>query len=357
MMISGDRKREAKPYLSSTPLRSLRDHPYIYPALRQGLHRWLRQRPPGRVLLPEYVPEGIHAPFTDLGWKTAYYPVPLGLRLDRSAVAARSAGMEYDIAVVIHCFGVCIPDNVDLLRELCGSRTLVFEDFAHTVWDRRLAPSGDVCGFSYTKALGVTAGSQLWFRDQSLAGRDEPGDTRAGDRRLCTLLRRQLTIEHLCATTVRSRIGQAVLLRATSRARAYYPFLSGNYSQLWSRCTAGQVAVLERVDFDRVADRRREIARHYARVLDPQLLLPVHREDLERSALLGFPVQVRDRERFHSNVYRRGVRGVVLKSRWWPALGLPHSELYLRHYLLPVNHHLTDSEVERVADAASEAVA
>ncbi len=355
-MIGPERQREHSPFLRKQPVRNLTRYHYLYPTLRQGLHAWLRQRPPGRVLLPDHVPQGVHDPFLRLGWSIYYYHVPSCMRLKRTEVAVRFQATRPDIAVLVHPFGVYVEENVALMRGLCRDGTMLFEDFAHTVWDSTVALSGDLCGFSFAKSLGVSSGSLLWLTNRENIGIDTPGLPGRGERRLGTLLARQLAVEHWCATVVRSRVSQVLLLRATARLRAYYPFLLAHYPTLRAPPTARSIALLDRIDTEGVAAQRRRIAQRYARELDPRLLPDLPRECFERQALFGFPVLVDDREAFHSALYRQGVRGTVLCDRWWFDTDRSPGGLYRRHYLLPLSHYMSDTQVERVIGAAAQAL-
>jgi dTDP-4-amino-4,6-dideoxygalactose transaminase len=302
------------------------------------------------------VPQGIHGPFARLGWRIVYYTLPASLQLDSAELKARFSAAQPDIVVLIHQFGAYVPHNVKLLRDLCTDGTLLLEDFAHTVWDSQTVLSGDLCGFSFTKTLGVASGSVLWLNNKSLLGTDAPGAIAAADRRLNTLLKRQLAVESLCAATVRSRLLQAALLRLSAWARAYYPFLSAHYPDLHGRPDRDTLSLLEHIDTDRVSARRRQIAMRYSRELDKRLLLPLPPEHLERQSLFGFPVLVANRERFHGALYHRGVRGLILCDRWWFDTSSAPGELYQRHYLLPLSHYMSDTDVDRVIEAAAEAL-
>ena len=74
---------------------------------------------------------------------------------------------------------------------------------------------------------------------------------------------------------------------------------------------------------------------------------------LLRFALFGFPILVKDREAFHTHLARRGVRGLMCSDRWWFDTSRPPSELHRTHYLLPVNHHLSERDIRKVISAAN----
>ena len=93
----------------------------------------------------------------------------------------------------------------------------------------------------------------------------------------------------------------------------------------------------------------------YLEELDQRLLLPLPPRQLERQALLGFPVLVNHREHFHALLYKNGIRGITLCDRWWFDRATRPGTLYWRHYLLPISHYMSDADVSRAAQAANSA--
>ncbi|MBD3243887.1 MAG: hypothetical protein GF331_25065 [Chitinivibrionales bacterium] len=347
-MITHDRRIERAPSTGAVSPAARYSCDFIYPTLRQALYRYLAQSPPARVLLPDYVPEGIYAPVKALGAATGFYHVPVDLRLRKDELAATMRAMKPDVVVLIHYFGAYIEENVTLLRELAGSDTLLVEDFAHTVHETRLALRGDICLFSHTKVLGVAEGGGLVFANPNARREPDYSPDTPGDRTLKRLLGRQLLLEHLMATRVRGRHMQALLFRAMRPFAAYYPFLCDAFTTLSAPVSGRWSNMLKRIDLDAIAEKRRALARRYVENLRDDLCLPVARGSLLRNTLYGFPVRVHMPEAFHSYLVHRGVRGQVLCDRWWFDSGHEPSELYRTHYLLPVNHHLSASQVDEV---------
>lgn len=352
-MISNDRVRERPPFLDREPLRDLSGVQYLYPTFRQALLDYLTQLPRGAVLVPDYVPQGVHDPYRRAGWEIAFYPVGLGLAPGRDALARRIAARPPDHFVYIHHFGVYIEEGVRLARELLPGGAVLLEDFAHTLPQDGVPIIGDLAAYSFTKMLGVPEGALLWFRDE---GRLTPCRHGADDepaRRLREKLEGRLAFESFFARRDLPRAVEAAARRLLRRRAEYYGFLQARYPAIRARIGARSRAILERADLARVTARRREIARLYVAELDPRLLLPVPRESLTRQALYAFPVAVSDRAAFLAHLRRRGVRGTALVDHWWFQPEDPRHELLSRHCLLPVNHYLSDEKVRRVIGAAN----
>ena len=350
-VISPDRRYERGPFLARSPLRDLGRLRFAFPALRQGLYQWLGHVPPGRVLMPDYVPEGVYGPFERRGWQVAFYPLLPSLEIDTGAL--RRAGPA-DIAVLIHQFGLYIQHNVDAVREASAGKGLVLEDFAHTLWDSRTVLSGDLCGFSFTKSLGVADGSLLWLRNRSLLHPCTCTADTAGDRRLKTLLGRRLLVEHLLATICRRRTCHGPLLRATRRWCDYYSHLSAAYTGLAGPISPASLRTLDHLDMDRVSTARRALADRYVERLNPALMFDLPRDSFLRQSLFAFPVRVPDRESFVQHMSRHGVRTTVLTDRWWWRNDAPPGDTYRSHCLLPLTHYLSVEQVDRVIDAANQ---
>lgn len=346
-MVTTDRRVESRPFLKRSPLRRLGPHNFTYPSLRQGLYRFFLDSPPSRVLLPDFVPEGVYSPFEKLGADIRFYSVnqDLGIRSDQLLALARDFRPE--VAIVIHYFGVVIEGRTRTFRDIFPDALLV-EDCAHTVDSPGLAHEGDLCLFSDTKMLGVAEGAHILVRTP---GSHTPsyGPSTDQERHLRLLLERRLRREHLLSTVFRSRWAQGLYLRLNGSRADYYEFLCDHYTELTAPTSPRWLRAFERADLARIAEKRRRLARLYCDLLDPSLQLRVGRDALLRAALFGFPVLVPNRNAFHAHLVANGIRGLTCADRWWFDHAHPPSRLHQQHYLLPVNHHLTEREVRRVA--------
>jgi dTDP-4-amino-4,6-dideoxygalactose transaminase len=352
-MISNDRPRERGRFLRDAPARDVRALQYLYATFRQGLLEFLGRRPPGVVLMPDYVPEGVYDPFKRRGFEIVFYPMGPDLRLSRDVLDRALAGRRADWIICIHTFGTYVEENVATVRAMASGGALMLEDFAHTLPDPGVPLTGDVAAYSFTKMLGVAEGALLWFARKDLleASAYSPLD-RAGAR-VRSLMERKFALDSFFADHPAPRVVEGAARRLLRRGMDYYPRLMEHYPSLRARVAERWIEVLNRVDLAGVTERRREIARIYLERLDPRLRLALPDECFLRQALYAFPVRVDDPPAFHAHLGARGIRGFALTDHWWFSEGRG-SELLRRHYLLPANHHLSDAKIARVARAANE---
>jgi hypothetical protein len=352
-MITVDRRLEGAAWLSPRPVRDLAALSYVYPTLRQGLYQFLAGRPYRRVLLPDFVAEGVYDPFVRRGIDVRFYRVDRNLGVDNGEVAELVREWRPDVFVYIHYFGVYHEQSLAACRDVCAGRALFVEDFAHTLPQADIPLTGDVCLYSYPKTLGVAGGSLVWCNKRELLAPSPRSADTAADRELKRRLRRTLLVENLLSIWVRQRHCQTLVLRLTARVAGYYPFLCAAYPTLTAAPSDHTLAVLARVDFEAVAARRRQIATSYYGLIERRFLLELPVDWLQRQSLLGFPLLVDDQQAFHRHLLVRGVRGLTLRDRWWFRSDCPPGELFGRHYLLPLTHYMSDTQVRRVAAAVN----
>jgi hypothetical protein len=171
-------------------------------------------------------------------------------------------------------------------------------------------------------------------------------------RTLHSRLRWHRRVESLAGCGTHRYLMSAVR-RTLGHRRDYYSHLMEHYPQLRVRVDSGSADHLNRVNFDRVFERRRELATLYLDELDERLRFPLPDASFTGQALLAFPVRVADQMAFHRHLRRGGIEGYWLADRWW-FQDRPPSELFRHHYLLPLHHGLTDGEVRRVAVRANQ---
>ncbi|MBD3346361.1 MAG: hypothetical protein GF401_15005 [Chitinivibrionales bacterium] len=355
-MITNDRQFEKPPFLLETPIRNFSTQQWCYPALRQGIYEYFRQKPFRRVLLPEYVPQGIHDPFKKLNFEIGYYPVELSLKLKKDQLQRCISDFNPEVFVYIHYFGTYVKENINLLKEILPAQTIFFEDFAHTVPCDTLVYSGDICGFSFSKIAGVAEGSLMIFP------RSEPdndctyvSESRAS-KELHTRFRMKLITEHLCSTVTTVPYLQRLVSFFAGKSRHYYPFLMDHYTETMTHVSPSTAKIINRLDFNKIYERRKAIAQHYLERLDSRYLFDLPRECFLAQALYGFPVVVDSQEKFQRFLQQHGVRGFMLKDRWWFKDSRQNSELLHCHYLLPINHTLSDTQVDRIIKAVNSSV-
>jgi hypothetical protein len=367
-MISFHRRREGPPFLASEPLRDLSRETGLHATARQCLYRYLTRlraaaAGPMRALIPDYAPEGIYAPLRAAGLSVSFYPMPLDLRLDPAAIGRAVSAERPDLIVYIHPFGLYLEENLDTLRAALPAGASLLEDFALTLPCAEVAPRGDLALYAFSKLLGVPEGGLL---KPTGPGFGSPGKPASGvpsrlagpadaygaptpeGRELSARLDRQLALQDRMARTGAGLLLQRLLTWAAGTGAEYYPYLTAHYRAIGESIAEPSRKLLERIDFEAVTRRRRELAGLYLRGLDPRFRMAEDAAYL-RQALCAFPVRVDDQEGFHAFLIRGGVQGYRLTDRWWFPPG-PPSPLHRGHYLLPLGHSLSEREVRRVID-------
>lgn len=356
-MISNDRAGERPPFLAPSPIRDPGRLQYLYATFRQGLLDYLDQGTPGTVLMPDFVPQGVHDPYLRAGWRIVFYPSAISMALDLKTLSRRLEAERPRHVVYIHYFGAYLQENLEILRSILPAETTLLEDFGHTLPQDDLKPQGGLAAYSFTKMLGVPEGGLLWFRDRTAMRPCRYGQDGELSLDLRRRLERRASLEAFFARRSAPAAVESLVRRLLRRRTDYYGFLQERYPEIRARIGPRSREILARVDLARVAERRREIARLYVEGIVPRLKLPVADEALLRQPLYGYPVQVDDRRAFHLHLRGHGVRGSALVDHWWFQEERPPHALRDRHYLLPANHYLGDDDIRRVIAAANQFVA
>lgn len=353
-MITYERTRERAPYVRPLPLRNTGNLAFFFPAMRQGLYAYFKDRGKKRVLLPEFVPEGIYDPFLKLGFDIRFYGVTTDLEIDNKEIASAVAAFSPDVFVYIHFFGVYRQAMLDAAKQAVGGDAIFIEDFGHTLPAEGVALTGDLCCYSFTKTLGVAEGSLVWFNNKTLLApcQYEPEDRTS--RTLSKRLAASLALENFHSRwSLSGGLSSLVRLLFGEKA-AYYPYLMEHYAACRARVSGRSLSIIDRVDFEAVTQRRRDIATLYCENLDSGILLNIPKQEMTRQSLFGFPVRVKDRQRLDVFLASRKIQGLILNDRWWFRRDKEPGDLFTRHYLLPMNHYLPDRKIEQVIDAVNE---
>lgn len=278
--------------------------------------------------------------------------MPSDLRLRPAPLRAALRMHRPDVFVYIHHFGVCLRENLELIRALIGPGVLLVEDFAHSLPFSGVPLTGDLALFAASKSLGVADGGLLWFRDGRVSGGAAYGPETAAGETLKARWELGLSLEDLFARLRPGPRLQTLARRCLGARLDAYSLLAARYRDMAAPVSEASLRTLERLDFAAVHARRRALARLYLAGLEPRFRLDLPDEACLRQSLLAFPVLVDDQERFHAHLVRRGAMGYRLTDHWLPE-GRQASALYRRHYLLPLGHHLSDTDVARVIVAAN----
>ena len=316
--------------------------------MRQGLFAYFSGKGYKRILMPDFVPEGIYDPFLRLGYEIRFYHVSMDLGIDKNELFSIGEAFSPDIFVSIHYFGVYRPGILAAAREAMPRQVIFIEDFGHTLPTASVPLTGDICCYSFTKTLGVAEGSCVWFNARNYLEecRYEPDNGKS--RELKKRMAAKLTAETICGRFCCNRYAASAIRMLFGNRAAYYPYLMSHYTSSLARVSPRWRSILDRVDFEAVTRRRRDIARLYCEKIDPDLLLHIPKEDMTRQALFGFPLRVKERNAFDEYLASHDIQGLILNDRWWFWRDTEPSELFYHHYLLPMNHYFSDKKIERV---------
>lgn len=346
-MISNDRIRERDPFLSDSKLRNTTSWDYLFPTTRQALYAFLGAAPQRSVLLPEYVPEGVYDPFRRKSTTIHFYPVDCGFSLDKERIKQIVSAESPDAFVYIHYFGVYNESDIKMVRALLPSSTILIEDFAHTL-PGVVKPIGDITLFSFPKMIGVEEGGMLRFERETIAV-DPPPYVAIGNglEELRKRLRWKLSIDSFCVHITSSRI-EALIRKLLRSKMNYYPYISEHYTSIFGPLASKSIDILDRIDFDRITARRRHIARLYLESIDSRMLIDLPESCYTSQALYSFPIRTSNQKKLHNFLLAKGVRGSVLRDHWWFKDTICSNTLLNEHYLLPINHYLSDKQISHV---------
>jgi dTDP-4-amino-4,6-dideoxygalactose transaminase len=353
-VITYERTRERPPYVRQLTLRNTQALAFFFPAMRQGLYAYFKDRGKKRVLLPEFVPEGIYDPFLRLGFDIRFYGVTKDLEIDNKEISAAVAAFSPDVFVYIHFFGVYRQGVLDAVKRAVGGDAIFVEDFGHTLPAEGDALTGDLCCYSFTKTLGVAEGSLVWFNNKTLLTPCVYEPENRTSRTLSKRLAASLALENYHSRwAVSGGLWSFVRLLRGKKA-AYYPYLMEHYAGCRARVSGRSLSIIDRVDFEAVTRRRRDIAALYCEKLDPGVLMNIPKQEMTRQSLFGFPVRVKERQHLDVFLASRNIQGLILNDRWWFRKDKEPGDLFNQHYLLPMNHYLPDRKIEQVIDAVNE---
>ena len=311
------------------------------------------------VLLPAYVPEGLHAPFVRAGCRIVLYPLdenldPIWRVLEELLLKHRPF-----LAVIIHYYGLPKPSR--RFADLCHRyQTFVVEDLAHVLPGRDcpLGHDGDFVLYSPNKVVGVPDGGILVFRS------DAPAFSQfhfQRDWRRILYLIQQMGIL-LVSTASRLlpsgrwltalRLGTGMFLNSYTTLMSY--FMHPHCISWVSRW------LLKHCDWEGWASERLAHARRYADMLDPVVFRRFQGTFQAGAGPFGYPVLVFDRASLIQYLALRGIRGTVLTARWDfipEDIRVQHSgavSVLERHFLFPNSQGLSVEEIETVISVANE---
>jgi dTDP-4-amino-4,6-dideoxygalactose transaminase len=351
-LISNFNYSEKGAFLRDTSLRDVSSFSFLYPALRQGLYQFFKTKSYKKVLLPEYLPEGIYAPFKKLNFEIQFYTVDRNTNIKAENIKTLISDFKPDVIVYIHLFGLRNQKNIDLLTtEIKSSAILLVEDFAHTIPAKENPVIGDVLTMSFTKIIGVSQGSLLWIKNKGLFFKSPYLESKED-----LVLRKKMDFNFKLLNYMSGKgnvfFSKSIILKLLKSQRDYYSYLMDRFHILTGKVSDQNIEIINKIDFEKIHKRRNEIATMYLNKLNPGLLMDLPQSYYTGQLLFAFPILVDDQNKFGKYIRNNGISGVVLTNKWWFS-NKNYNELYQRHFLLPINHYLSNNEIEKVIDFAN----
>ena len=311
------------------------------------------------VLMPDYVPEGIYAPFKSLGVCIDQYSLDLNLDPVWSELETLLRRSKPSLVVMIHYFGLSKPiDRVCLLAHRYGA--LVLEDRAHLMPVPGRPDSGahgDFVLYSLPKVIGVPDGAVLESRTERVA----LSHLRQGaDWRHSLYITMQLIRLIVSTASKWARFPRVWWLAegAIYRCLPSYSLLM-NYFKSCCKMSAISRLLLSAISWEEIVVRRRLLEAIYEESLDRNVFKRFVTSESALNCKMGFPILVEgDRKGLVDRLRRRGIRGIFFDGGWgYIPAGQQHARsraILKRHFLFPTSPKMTPEEARYVARVANE---
>jgi dTDP-4-amino-4,6-dideoxygalactose transaminase len=321
---------------------------------RQSLYALLHALPQRNIILPRFVPGGVYRGVQESNKRIFYYDVPTSLHIDKNAIENFGLVPEETIFYYIHQFGLYVQESIDLMETMQGKGYFVVDDRSLSLPVSTYAEFADATAYSFYKLVGIPFGGQVRTKTDLSVMYKEPDDYHA-------TLRKKMTANfRFYANPILSAV-PAFPYRAYNKLFSKYVSynckLDSCLSESPTQLPSNIQRKLERVDFDRITDRRIEIASMLFSGLKPDVLLPLPFEAFTRQSMMGFPILVDDPVWLHKHLVRQGIFTTLFTKIWWWDPTRDYNDLYKRNIILPAHQRLSDRQVEYIIACVNKAVA
>jgi len=336
----------SSPYRPSAGVQSL--------MTRQSLFALFHALPQRNIILPRFVPGGVYHPVQESGKRIFYYDVPTSLIINNNVIENFSLDPAETIFYYIHQFGLYIQPNIDLMEAMQRKGFFVVDDRSLSLPVKTYQEFGDATAYSFYKLVGIPFGGQVRTKTNMSVTYREPDEYNS------TLKRKMTANFRFYANPLLSTV-PAFPYRAYnklfSKYVSYNCILDSCLSEHPTQLPSALQRKLERVDFDRITDRRIEIAAMFFSGLDPRVLLPLPFEAFTKQSMIGFPILVDDPVWLHKRLVRQGIFTTLFTKIWWWDTTHEHSDLYKKNIVLPAHQRLTNKQVEYIIECVNSSIA
>lgn len=306
----------------------------------------------GRVLLPVWVPEGVWQPFHLAGWDIVFYNVNQEGSPDCADVRSLLARQDFQLAVLIHYFG--LPQNTLSFLDLLPENTRLLEDWSHALphpgWPQ--PKTGHWALFSPNKLIGTTDGAWLIGPEQLAVPAPHALER---SRYLCWRLLHLLASRFLQNGVPGSSIWRRLQGGAYARS---YRLLQQQTASPRAMSRLGRFLIRHSRPRQDVRMRIQQ-AEYYRQNLSNAHLKSIPADAAICHPMIGYPVWVEDRPAFSQYLASKGIFGWAFSDAWWfappddPRFASARG-LFEHHYLLPLQPAISPRGLSCVVAAVNQ---
>jgi hypothetical protein len=308
------------------------------------------------VMLPEFLPEGIIAPFRVENIKIIFYALDNLFNPNWEDLHCLLKKHKAKLCVMIHYFG--LKKDINKFSELCHSfNSMVLEDLAHLQCNRlSLSESrSDFKLYSLRKIIGVPDGAILQhsYNKKYLKLNFFSLDI----RRLIYIV---MNIGHLLITTISRYFFSFKFWNGFWKYFSYffssYKFLMFYFKRPTSISFISEI-LLNNFPWNRSIQIRSKFENLYSLKLDKDVFshLTIPSNDY---CSMGFLVSVENRESLNAHLKEHGIQGIWFYHKWVnqksDCNSMESKDLINNHFLFPTIYSLSTESIERVINIANQ---
>ncbi|MCK5741969.1 MAG: hypothetical protein KAH48_07120 [Chlorobi bacterium] len=315
----------------------------IFLFARQAIYNHFSDLMSYKVLLPGYLPIGVHSPFNELGSKKLYYKVGDDLSLPIDFPGSHSP--DNTIIYYIHHFGMYNHANIKRLKQLKLQGYYIVEDRALTLPTAKADYFGDATVYSFNKMLGIPHGGMVI--DNKQTQQHSPINIKESD-----LWRSYLSIRMKLFSHFGISLMPQAFFRIYNKISWNIINKKGDNLPHWLDANAPADSkisdILHNADYQAISDKITFNAGYLYDNIRQNLQLLSGREDYTTQAVTGFPIIIDNPKDFQKYLIKNGIHGFSLSDAWRPDNAAPIWEYTFKHFLLPTHNDLRKKDLEKI---------